>query len=156
MNHTERVIAGIRILPFRSGLSRRLRLHLDRCPECLGRMADIQESRSVTVSRHDLGKSEDFWPRFAPRLDRPLSGEYPGPMPAWRWAMGMAGLLALAIMGVFFFIPKPATDILSSGVKFRVNYVRMYEEPAQAFVFHTQDANSTFVWVEKSKSGEII
>jgi hypothetical protein len=61
-----------------------------------------------------------------------------------------------AIIGVFFFIPNPPADVLSSGVKLRINFVRMYEEPAQAFIFHTQDENSTFVWVERPKPGEVL
>ncbi|MBP1767297.1 MAG: hypothetical protein H6P98_1412, partial [Candidatus Aminicenantes bacterium] len=85
-----------------------------------------------------------------------LHGEPSKPGVGWAWALGTAGLLALAIIGVFFFAPSPPADVLSSGVKLRVNYVRMYEVPAQAFIFRTQDANSTFVWVEKPKPGEAL
>jgi hypothetical protein len=72
------------------------------------------------------------------------------------WAVGAAGVVALAIIGAFFLVPTSRHEALSSGVKLRVNYVKMYEQPAQAFVFHTRDANSTFVWVEKQKTGEVI
>jgi len=156
VNHTSWVQVFIRILPFHAGLSSRLRRHLEQCPECRGRMADIREARAATVSTHDLGMVRDFWPRFAQGLDRPLSGAYSRPKPGLIWALGTAGLLALAIIGVFLFIPSAPTAILSSGVKLRINYVRMYEEPAQAFIFHTQDADSTFVWVERPKPGEVL
>ena len=156
MNHNKRILLLIRLLPFRSSLSLRLRRHLEQCPECLSRMADIRDARVATVSTRDLGQAEDFWPRLAARLERPLHGEPSKPGVGWAWALGTAGLLALAIIGVFFFAPSPPADVLSSGVKLRVNYVRMYEEPARAFIFRTQDANSTFVWVEKPKPGEAL
>jgi hypothetical protein len=119
-------------------------------------MADIGEARAATFSARDLEMVDDFWPGFASSLDRPLSGESHGPKPGWSWALGTAGLLALAIIGVFLFIPNPPADVLSSGVKLRINFIRMYEEPAQAFIFHTQDENSTFVWVERPKPGEVL
>ncbi len=156
MNHNKRILLLIRLLPFRSSLSLRLRRHLEQCPECLSRMADIRDARAATISTRDLGQVEDFWPRLAPGLGKPLCEEASGPRVRWAWALGTAGLLAMAVIGVFFFAPSPPADVLSSGVKLRVNYVRMYEEPAQAFIFRTQDANSTFVWVEKPKPGEVL
>jgi hypothetical protein len=156
MNHTRWVQLFIRLLPFGSGLSSRLRRHLERCPECLGRMADVREARAATVSKNDLGRLEDYWPRLALGLQHPEKREHSGLKLSWAWALGAAGLMALAIIGLFFRVPPPNEEPLSSGVKLRINYVRMYEQPAQAFIFHTQDANSTFVWVEKQKSGEVL
>ena len=156
MNHTKLVQASIRLLPLRSGLSLHLRRHLEQCPECQGRMASIQEARAATVSRNELGQVRDFWPRFALSLKSPRSGRSFETGWHWSWALGLAGFLALAIVGLFIFAPSPSGEVLSSGVKLRVNYVRMYEEPAQAFIFQTQEANSTFVWVEKPKAGEVL
>lgn len=156
MNHTKWAQVFIRLLPFRSGLSSRLRRHLEQCGECQGRMADIQEARAATISKNDLGKVGDFWPRFALSLEKPKSGKHFGAQLGWSWALGTAGLLALAIIGAFFLVPSSPQEVLSSGVKLRVNYVRIYEEPAQAFIFHTQDENATFIWVEKQKSGEVL
>lgn len=156
MNHTRWVQVFIRLLPFRSGLSSRLRRHLEQCGECQGRMADIREARAATISKNDLGRVDDFWPRFALGLERPKSGKHFGAKLSWSWALGTAGLLALAIVGLFFLVPSSRQEVLSSGVKLRVDYVKIYEEPAQAFIFQTQDANSTFVWVEKQKTGEVL
>ncbi len=157
MNHTKQTFLFIRLLPFRSGLSLRLRRHLEQCPECLSRMADIKDARSATVSPRDFGQVEDLWPRLAPSLGTPLrDGPTKPRVVRWGWALGTAGLLVLAIIVAFFFVPNPPADVLSSGVKLRVNYVRMYEEPAQVFIFRTQDANRTFVWVEKPKPGEVL
>ncbi|MBP1768790.1 MAG: hypothetical protein H6P98_2905, partial [Candidatus Aminicenantes bacterium] len=97
MNHNKRILLLIRLLPFRSSLSLRLRRHLEQCPECLSRMADIRDARVATVSTRDLGQAEDFWPRLAARLERPLHGEPSKPGVGWAWALGTAGLLALAI-----------------------------------------------------------
>jgi len=146
----------IRLLPFNSGLSLRFRRHLEQCPECQGELADIQEARASTIGQEDIGASRDFWPAFALSLERPKPRRHVGAGLGWAWALGTAGLLALAITGAFFLIPFSRQEVLSSGVKLRVNYVRMYEKPAQAFIFQTQEANSTFVWVEKLKTGEAL
>jgi hypothetical protein len=119
-------------------------------------MADVQEARAATISKNNLGQVEDFWPRFALSLERPKSERHARAKVGSNWALGTAGLLAVVIIGLFFFVPSSPKDVLSTGVKLRVNYVRMYEEPAQAFMFHTRDANSTFVWVEKQKPGEVL
>jgi len=156
MIHTKWRHVLVWVLPFRSGLSRRLRRHLERCPECLDRMADVRQARSVTISARELGRVEDIWPRLAPKLGTPSCRESEAPKAGWAWALGTAGLLALAVVGAFFLAPLGPTEVLSAGVKLRVNYVRMYEEPAQAFIFRTQDADSTFVWVEKPKPGEVL
>jgi hypothetical protein len=154
MNHTRWVQACIRLLPFRSGLSARLRRHLERCPECQGLMASVSEAGGATVGQDKLGQVADFWPRFVLSLERQQPRKAIGVR--WSWAIGLAGILALAIIGLYLFVPSPSRPVLSSGVKLRVNYVQMYEEPAQAFIFQTQDANSTFVWVEKTKQGEVL
>jgi hypothetical protein len=120
-------------------------------------MADIQEARAATVNKNNLGQIQDFWPRVALSLEKPKSERQAEAGLGWTWALGAAGLLALAIIGTFFLAPSSSRqEALSSGVKLRVNYVRMYEQPAQAFIFHTQDANSTFIWVEKQKTGEVL
>jgi len=158
MNHTSWVQAFIRLLPFRSRPSSRLRRHLEKCPECLARMADVQEARAATISKNNLGQVEDFWPRIALSLERPKLGNQVGrgPVWGWTWVLGTAGLLALAIIGAFLRPSPSRQEVLSSGVKLRINYVKMYEKPAEAFIFQTQDANSTFVWVEKQKTGEVL
>jgi hypothetical protein len=156
MNHTKGICLFVRILPFRSALSLRLRRHLENCPKCLSRLADVRDARAATVSATDLGTAKELWPRLAPSLAIPTREKPAEPRVRWGWALGTAGLLALTVVGAFFLAPSRPSEVLSAGVKLRVNYVRMYEKPAQAFIFHTQEANSTFVWVEKTKSGEIL
>ena len=155
MRHVRVVHLLIRLLPFNSGLSLRLRRHLEQCPECRRDLSDVQEARAVTISPHEVGETVGFWPEFARSLERPRLEETAGALPGWGWAVGTAALLALAIAGLFLRPPSPPVGSLSSGVKLRVNYVRMYEQPAQAFIFQTRDVNSTFVWVERPKPGGI-
>jgi len=155
MNHTRWIQMVIRLLPFNSGLSLRFRRHLEQCPECQGELADIQEARASTIGQEDIGASRDFWPAFALSLERSRRGEPGKGRLIWAWAVGTAGLLAATIAGLFLWFPSSPGSFLSSGVKLRVNYVRMYEQPAQAFIFQSQDADSTFVWVEKPKPGGV-
>jgi hypothetical protein len=58
MKHTRWVLVLIRLLPFRSGLSLRLRRHLEECPECLGMMADVNERGRPRQARASWAKSK--------------------------------------------------------------------------------------------------
>ena len=77
----------------------------------------------------------------------------PAARPAWRWALGTAGLLA--VVGIIVLVPllsrkrMPPVARVESPLPFRVDSVMIEEKPAQAFVFHTQDSDITYVWVEK-------
>ncbi len=156
MSHLRGIQVLIRILPFGSRWSVGLRRHLEHCQKCRQDLAHIEEARTATISREQLEKGRDIWPEFVRRLEREKSPTQARPRLKWRWALGAAALVvAAAATGLFLFRPGGGDD-LAAGVKLRINYVTLYEKPARAFIFQTQDANSTFVWVEKQNSGETL
>ncbi len=118
-------------------------------------LATLEEARRATVSADRLKDVRDFWPGFAAAVRR--EGEKRTARsafrPAWRWAMGTASLLA--VVGIVVLVPmltrrEPPRAAPSEGpLAFRVDSVAIEEKPAQAFVFHTQDPDITYVWVER-------
>ncbi|MDH4272025.1 MAG: hypothetical protein OEW18_08625 [Candidatus Aminicenantes bacterium] len=155
MRHLRGIQSLIRILPFGSRWSARLRRHLELCRKCQEGMASVEDARTATIPKEKIEIAIDFWPALRRRLEREKPGKQARPRMSWRWALGAAGFLAAAAIGLFLLRPGEKNDP-ASGIKLRINYVKMYEEPAQAFIFHTQDVNSTFVWVEKQNSGETL
>lgn len=118
-------------------------------------LATLDEARRATISRERLEGVKDFWPGFAVAVGekgskkRVRTGD--GRIP--QWALGAAGLLV--VIGVIVLVPKlfrrgiPTAAPEETFVNFRIDSIKINEEPAQAFIFQTQDQGSTFVWVEK-------
>jgi hypothetical protein len=129
--------------------------HKSRIEEYGDDLATLDEARRATISRERLGGVKDFWPGFALAVDEKGSKKRVriGARPALQWALGAAGLLV--VIGVSVLAPKlfrrggPPAALEKTAVIFRIDSVKIDEEPAQAFVFQTQDQGSTFVWVEK-------
>jgi len=118
-------------------------------------LATLDEARSATISRERLGDVKDFWPGFTASMGekRSTNDVRIGARLARQWALGAAGLLV--VIGVSVLVPKlfrhggPPAPPEKAAVNFRIDSVKIDEEPAQALIFQTQDQGSTFVWVEK-------
>jgi len=118
-------------------------------------LATLDEARKATIPAGRLGGVRDFWPGFAAsvRRDGEKASGRSGARPGWRWALGTAGLLA--VIGTVILVPtltrretSPAAPV-DRPLPFRVDSVAIEEKPAQAFVFHTQDPDITYIWVER-------
>ncbi len=118
-------------------------------------LATLDEARKATIPAGRLVGVKDFWPGFAASVRR--DGERaPGRSlvrPGWRWALGTVSLLA--VIGTIILVPTltqraplPPAPVYRP-LPFRVDSVAIEEKPAQAFVFHTQDPDITYVWVER-------
>jgi hypothetical protein len=155
MGHYERMYLLFKLLPFRSWQYFLIRRHFLRCERCLANLADLEEARAATVAKDKLGEVMDIWPGFFGAAETKEKKTKPRFRPAWRWAVGTAGVLAAsaALMLIMTLSPKKETPGLA--VKLRIDYAEIYGELAQTFVFQTQDADSTFVWVEKLPKGDI-
>jgi hypothetical protein len=154
MGHYKRMYLLFKLLPFRSWQYFLIRRHFLRCERCLANLASIEDARAVTAAKDKLGEVKDFWPGFLGAAETKDKKTKPRFLPAWRWAVGIAGVLAAsaALVLIMTLFPKKETPALS--VKLRIDYAAIYGEPAQAFLFQTQDVNSTFVWVEKQQKGD--
>jgi len=137
-------------LPFNSRASVRLRAHIERCDRCRQSLASPEEARAATLAKEKMPEARDFWPQFVFDLRNDETAR-PGfrPAPRRRWAFAAAGAL-IAVLGGLLIIRSPQRQPrVGPLVKLRIDSVSIYGQPAQAFVFQTQDADSTFVWVEK-------
>jgi len=118
-------------------------------------LATLEEARRATISADQLNDAGDFWPGFAAAVREERGGRpvRSAVRPAWRLALGTAGILA--IVGIVVLVPMlsrrhplPAAHV-ESQLPFRVDSVTIEEKPAQAFIFHTQDPDISYVWVER-------
>ena len=129
--------------------------HKSRVEEYGDDLATMDEAKRATISKERLGNVKDPWPGFAAAVGKKGTTKHVriGTRPTLQWALGAAGLLV--VIGVSVLVPKlfrrgaPPAAPEKTAVIFRIDSVKINDEPAQAFIFQTQDQGSTFVWVEK-------
>lgn len=128
-----------------------IRRHIQKCPACLGKLADAEEVKPLLIQEGDIENLEDLWPAVKARQGEGR-GDVRIPLRRWRWvyasaflAVVLTGLVWLSI--IFFPGRSPSEDLLKG--QFQINFIEIESEPAQAFVFRPQDSNTYFVWVEK-------
>jgi anti-sigma-K factor RskA len=131
-----------------------LQRHLLRCSECKSSLIDKEEARAVTYQKENIRIREDFWQKFDQRLKADEKEKKVSLLPGWKWAIGTTAFFALAVVLYFAFTPLLLRKKTNLAAKLQINYINLYEEPAQAFIFQTQDAKRTFIWVEKRIKGE--
>ncbi len=129
-----------------------IRFHIQKCPACLDKLAEAKDVKSLLIQEGEIENLEDLWPAVQTRLGE-NTGEVRIPLwRRWRWvyasaflAMAFAVLIWLSV--IFFSGRGPSEDPLKG--QFQINFIEIEYEPAQAYVFHPQDSNTYFVWVEK-------
>jgi hypothetical protein len=150
MGNCQRIELLFKLIPIKSWQYSLLQRHLLRCDKCLKNLVGIEEAKSATISKEKIRAARDFWPEFRRGVKEAKPRRQRQARPAYRrWAFGTVALLAVISAGVFILTLPQKKENLDQSIKLRVNYARIYEQPAQAFVFQTQDPDSTFVWVEK-------
>ncbi len=129
-----------------------IRRHIQKCPSCLIKLADADEVRSLVIQESELEGMEDLWPAVKAGLSE---GRGEARIPLWfRWKWVYASaFLAVVLAGLiwlyFVFIPGKGSSEEPFGEQFQINYIKIENEPAQAYVFRPRDSNTFFVWVEK-------
>lgn len=150
-----RMVDGlIRFLPFRAWQDLLIRRHAMKCADCLGKLAAAEEVRSLLVQEEDLVEILDFWSAVRPRLHvkPPVRGRTFGPF--WTWVSAAAGLLVVILTGFWLLKDNGAPDDPEYGLGLHIDYVKIEDKPARAYVFHPKDVEMTLVWVEKDGEGE--
>lgn len=125
------------------------------CGRCREGLADIREARFATWAKEDFEGRIDFWPRFQEAFRRPETRPARPFTVRWRWGAASLAAAGLAVAGLLLldFDGKNAEG-LPPGMKFVIKSSMIYNEPAQAYIFQTQDDQTTFAWVEKQSEGE--
>jgi len=153
MRHHRISLLFLLLLPYESRASVRLRSRLEEGESRRGGLAGLEDARQSTLGETGVPRAADLWPRLAAEMNSRKSEPVRSPAFRRRWAMGTAGVLAAVLGGLLFLTPRRTAEV-DPLVKLRVDSVKIYGQPARAFIFQTRDADSTFVWVEKQDSGQ--
>jgi len=156
MGKCQRIKSLFKLIPFKSIQYSLIQTHLLKCDACLKDLADIDEAQTITVPKSRLEDVKDLWPQFLKDLEQQRWRKKVILRPVWRWALGSAAALVLTLSLIFVLTRSAEKRYLDdSAVKLTIDNINLYEEPAQAIIFQTQDASKTFVWVEKLSKGDM-
>ena len=150
-----RMVDGlIRFLPVKAWQDVLIRRHAMTCRDCLGKLAAPEEVKSFLVQEEDLVEVRDFWPVVKGRLQTGLIRQRRAFRPFWTWVSAAAGLIVVILAGFWLLTGNREGSGPELGRSLHINYVRIEDKPARAYVFHPQDVDMTLVWVEKNGEGE--
>jgi hypothetical protein len=144
------------VLPLKMWRDYLIRRHLEACPSCQARLASREEAAPLLMAESDIGPQPSLWPRVkdglaVPRVSGAGERRAQGEM-RWRWAAAGAGIL---IVGLSSFLVlkdyKPGPGAAGNGASetFRINYLKVEDKPAQAYLYRPRGSNLVIIWAEK-------
>lgn len=150
----EALYAGLPLRPFRDWL---IRVHMERCPRCQGRLLSREEARSLLVRPDQVGAAEELWRRIGREAARSGAAPEAGPRGgrlAWQWAAvtALAAVVALASFWLLRETGGPGVEARAIGPsgRFEIAYVKVGGEPAQTFVYQSQGTDTVLVWAQRT------
>ncbi len=151
-----RMVEGLfRFLPFNAWQDWLIRRHILGCPLCSTKLAEVEEVRALLVQEHELEAIPDFWPEMKTRLQPKTATSPSGRIyPVRRWAAVTVGLAVAAATSLWLYWGHRGVETTDRREKLRIDYIRIEDRPARAYVYQPQDMNMTLVWVEKNGEGE--
>lgn len=129
-----------------------IRRHIQKCPNCLRKLANAEDVKPLLIQESEIENLEDLWTSVKARLGEGRGEGGISLWHRWKWVYTSAflGVILACMVGlsiIFFSGRRPSEDPLKG--QFQINFIEIENEPAQAYVFHPQDSNTYFVWVEK-------
>ncbi len=134
-----------------------IRHHIQKCPVCQARLASVEEAKPFLIQEGEVGSTERLWPAIKARLHEKRGKRrivhLPRPRMRWAWIVGIASLIAVVVLGVWLY-----TILTTAGVpgdedlveRFQINYIRVENKPANAFVYWPKGTEMVIVWAEKN------
>jgi hypothetical protein len=134
-----------------------IRYHMEKCPECQKKLVNLEEVQGITFQESQIVETEYLWDSFEAKLGEEKRKKKHVYSPRWRWAYGMAVFVVL-VAAIIWVVKTPQFRKAQVEERlnghFRINYIRIDNKPAQAYLFQPQDSYMIFVWAQKNVSGE--
>lgn len=140
------------VLPLKRWQGFLIRRHIQKCPDCLSRLAEVEDVKPLFIQESELEDLEGMWPAVKARIDEAREEVEVTLWQRWKWGIAAAALFAAVTVLIWLFSPfSPGRGPLEEPLagQFQIDYIEIENEPAQAYIYHPQDSNTYFVWVEK-------
>jgi len=130
-----------------------IRYHFQNCRSCQEKIASSEEAKKIMVEEDQTGNLDSFWLKLKPELARAEKKERVHFRPWLKWAAAAALMTAAVAAVVWLYFLKATGENPSSQSpirRFQINYLKVENKPASAFIFKPQDSAMIIVWAEKN------
>jgi len=120
---------------------------------CQKKLASIEEVNSFLIEESKAGSIEGLWPEIKKKLNQEKRKKQRSLWFRLRWAFGAASFLIAAAAGIWFYrtLTLDKASLKENLVeRFQINYIRIENKPARAFLFQPQGSEMIVVWAEKN------
>lgn len=141
------------IIPLKRWRDFLIRRHFQKCPVCQDKVASSEEVKSLLINEGKVGELLELWPAVEKELKEGKRKERFPMRRRLKWAYGAASLLAAAaaVIWLYFAITPdsgPSKETLVE--RFQINYIKIGNKPARAYLFRPHDSKMIIVWAEKN------
>jgi hypothetical protein len=130
---------------------------MENCPNCQKTLISREDVQRITIQENQCGDSDSLWDGFEEKVRKAKSDKPQALNPLWRWAYGAAVVFVIGAVAIWFVLSpqyrKSRIEESQNG-HFKINYMRIENEPAQAYLFQPQDSHMIIVWAQKNIRGE--
>ena len=140
------------VFPIKPWQSFLIRHHIQKCHFCQAKLASGEEVKSFLIQEDEVGNLEGLWPAVREGFGKEKEKKRRVIKPRWKWAVGTACLVVAIAVAIWLYRPFTLDEVPSDEnivERFQINYIKVGEKPARAFLFQPQDSNMIIVWVEK-------
>ncbi len=141
-----------RVIPFRAFQGVLIKNHFEKCQDCRNSLVKAEDVLLFLVKEEKVHEMVNLWPGIREKLFEGSEGKIRKPFfSKWRWALSAAGLTVFIFTG-FLYLNRPDSLAMASqqdqDQSFEINYIKVEEKPAEAYVYEPQDSEMITVWAE--------
>jgi hypothetical protein len=130
-----------------------IRFHIQKCEGCISQMASREEVKALIIQESDVADLRDLWPAIKTGVAEKKSERKTLISSNWRWAFVAASIVVVFLAGFLLFTTISQNGILldqEGEVRFKINSIRVGDEPATPYLYQPKDSDMILVWAEKS------
>jgi hypothetical protein len=129
-----------------------IRAHIQRCENCLSRLASAEEVKTLLVQGSEVKEFRDLWPAVKAGIAKKEPLRFTQAGRRWRWGLAAAGLAAVVLIGILTFrVLGPGGSPENKGEgRFQINHIRVQDAPASPFLFQSKGSDMILIWAEKA------
>lgn len=141
------------VFPLKSWQDFLIRRHFQKCPVCQEKLTSMEEAKSFLIQESEVESLEVSWPAIRGKLSEEKRKDKHVFWPRLKWIAGAATLCAAIVIGIWLYLvytPDKGPSEEDLGERFQINYIKIGDKPARAFLFYPHDSNMIIVWAEKN------
>lgn len=137
------------MFPLRAFQGFLIKNHFEKCPDCQNSLVKLEDAHLFLVKEEKASDMLNLWPGISEKLCVGSGEKNRTPFfPRWRWALSAAGLTVFILTGFWCLNRTNSIELALQQEQFEINYIKVKEKPAGAYISYPQDSEMIIVWAE--------